>query len=76
METPPVFKRQEMLSVGNIRKMIPGKNGGPCSRQHVHNLIEHGALSPAFKFGGKYNIHVPRAVVEEYIKGCQIDPGK
>jgi len=75
METP-VYKRQEMLSVSSICKLIPGKNGGPCSRQHIYNLIESGGLAPAFKFGGKYNIHVPRSAVEEYLRQCRIDPGE
>ena len=73
MDKPTIFKRQDLVSIGNIRKMIPGKNGGPCSRQHVHNLIDNGLLTPAFRFGGKYNIHVPRIVVERYLESCQID---
>lgn len=75
METPQTYRRQDMLSVSNLRKMIPGKNGGPCSRQHIYNLIDQGKLSPAFRFGGRYNVCVPRAVVEAYIQSCMIDPG-
>ncbi len=76
MDTPPVYKRQDMLSVGSIRKMIPGIRGGPCSRQHVHNLIASGQLAPAFRYGGRCNVHVPRTVVEAYLRQCIIDPGK
>lgn len=75
METPPVYKRQDMLSVGSICKMIPGMRGGPCSRQHVYNLIAEGQLAPAFRFGDRCNVHVPRPVVEKYIESCRIDPG-
>lgn len=74
MEKPQIYKRQDMLSVSRIRNMIPGRNGGPCSRQHVYNLIDEKRLAPAFRFGGRYNVHVPRPVVEEYLNSCRIDP--
>jgi hypothetical protein len=71
---PQIYKREDMLPVSKVRKMIPGKNGGPCSRQHVYNLIDLGNLKPVFKFGGKHCVCVPRPVVEEYIKSCEFDP--
>lgn len=74
MEDRVVYKRSDMVPVSSICKMIPGKNGGPCSRQHVYNLIEEGKLSPAFRFGDRANVQVPRMVVEAYLQSCRIDP--
>jgi len=75
METKQIFKRQEMITVGEITRLIPGANGGPCSRQHVYNLIDSGELTPAFRFGKKRGICVPRQVVEAYQRGCLIEVG-
>ena len=50
MTQPTIYHRADMLSVGQIARMIPGSSGGPCSRQHVYNLIERGDLAPAFRF--------------------------
>lgn len=65
------YRREDMLPVSKIRKLIPGRDGGPCSFQHVLNLIDRGDLKPAFRFGCTC---VPRQVVEEYIEHCRIDP--
>lgn len=72
--TLKVFKRQNMLTVGQVCREIPGKNGGHCSRQHIYNLINQGELTPAFRFGRKQGICVPREVVEAYKLSCLIDP--
>lgn len=69
---PQIYKREEMLSVSKIRKMIPGKNGGPCSRQHVYNLMDEGKIKPFFMFSGCR--HAPRLAVENYLHLCEIDP--
>ena len=75
MEEPMIYHRRDMLGVGQIRKMIPGQNGGPCSRQHIYNLIERGDLSPAFRFGLKKCLCVPRQVVEEFTRKSVIEVG-
>lgn len=67
-----VYRREEMLPVSKIRKLIPGKDGGPCSRQHVYNLIDEGKLKPAFRFGDRQGICVPKPVVDTYLRECEI----
>ena len=76
MEKPQTYRREDMLPIAKVCKLIPGKTGGPCSRQHVHDLISRGEISPAFRFGGRYNIHVPRLAVEEYLRRCLLDPSE
>ena len=71
---PRVFNRKDMLSVSQICRKIPGINGGPCSRQHVYNLIDRGELSPAFRFGRKKGLLVPLQAVMSYLEGCRYDP--
>jgi len=72
---PSVYKRGDMLTVGQIRRLIPGKNGGACSKQHIYNLIERGDLKPAFRFGDRHGICVPRAAVDKFVESRKIDPG-
>lgn len=72
-DNPKIYKRDEMLPISKVRKMIPGKNGGPCSRQHIYNLIEEGRLYPVFRFGGKHCVCVPLPVVQNYIQNCEIN---
>ena len=74
-DTLATYRRQDLLTVGEIARKIPGLNGGPCSRQHVYNLIERGELSPAFRFGTRKGICVPRHVVEQYVRRCQVEVG-
>ena len=72
--TPPVYSRKDMLSVNQICKEIPGVSGGQCSRQHVYNLIDRGELKPAFRFGRRRGLFVPKSAVQRYVFGCQFDP--
>ena len=72
---PEIYKRKDMLTVGQICREIPGKSGGACSRQHVYDLIERGDLSPAFRFGRKQCLYVPREAVERYKSCCLVDVG-
>jgi len=72
--TAPTYRRQDMLTVSQITKEIPGVSGGPCSRRHVYDLIERGDLTPAFRFGVRRGICVPKQVVEKYKQRCLIDP--
>ncbi|MBE0584263.1 MAG: helix-turn-helix domain-containing protein [Desulfofustis sp.] len=69
-----VYRRKDMLSVSQVCKEIPGINGGPCSRQHVYNLIDRGLLKPAFRFGRRQGMFVPREAVHRYVKSCEFDP--
>jgi hypothetical protein len=71
---PSVYKREDILSVSQICMQIPGLSGGPCSRQHVHNLIDRGDLQPAFRFGRKRGLFVPKDAVQRYISACRFDP--
>ena len=75
MEKQHVYARGDMLTVSEITRKIPGANGGPCSRQHVYNLIEQGLLKPAFRFGTRRGICVPKQVVDAYKDGCLIEVG-
>ncbi len=72
--TPAVYNRKDMLSVGQICREIPGLTGGQCSRRHVYNLIERGDLKPAFRFGRRQGLFVPKDAVHRYVSGCQFDP--
>lgn len=74
-DTLATYRRQDLLTVGEIARKIPGLAGGPCSRRHVYNLIERGELSPAFRFGTRKGICVPRQVVEQYVRRCQVEVG-
>ena len=76
MNTCTTIKREDMLSVSQICNEIPGMDGGPCSRQHVYNLIDRGDLKPAFRFGRLRGLCVPRDAVDRYKKGCFYDPDK
>ncbi len=71
---PAVFRRKDMMTVGQICKEIPGLFGGSCSRQHVYNLIERGDLKPVFRFGRRQGLFVPKDAVRRYVSGCQFDP--
>jgi hypothetical protein len=71
---PSIYSRRDMLSVNQITNLIPGNNGGSCSRQHVYNLIDRGELKPAFRFGTRRGLFVPREVVERYVARCIYDP--
>ena len=68
------YKRKDLLSVSQICEEIPGASGGPCSRQHVYNLIDRGDLKPAFRFGQRKGLYVPKDVVLEYVSECKFDP--
>ena len=68
------YRRKDLLSVSQICEEIPGASGGPCSRQHVYNLIDRGDLKPAFRFGLRRGLFVPKDVVQGYITDCQFDP--
>jgi len=69
-----VYKRKDMLSVNQICKEIPGFSGGPCSRQHVYNLIDRGELKQAFRFGRRRGLFVPKDAVQGYVLNCRFDP--
>lgn len=71
---PSVYKREDILSVSQICRQIPGLSGGSCSRQHIYNLIDRGELRPAFRFGRQRGLFVPKEAVQRYISGCQFDP--
>ena len=75
-QQPAIYTSKDMLSVAQVSRLIPGANGGPCSRQHVYNLIDRGELTPAFRFGSRKGLCVPRAVVEGYLVGCQVEVGR
>lgn len=75
MTQPAVYSRKDMLSVAQIARLIPGRAGGPCSRQHIYNLIDQGDLQPAFRFGSRKGLCVPRSVVEAYIQRCVVEVG-
>jgi hypothetical protein len=75
LNAPQMFRRKDMLTVGQICREIPGKCGGACSRQHVYNLIDRGDLSPAFRFGRRQCLYVPRESVEKYKMSCRVDVG-
>ena len=72
----PIYRRKDLLSVNQIRKEIPGASGGICSRQHVYNLIDRGDLKPAFRFGQRKGLYVPKDVVLGYVSNCQFDPSE
>lgn len=74
-QTNTTYHRKDMLTVSQITRRIPGLNGGPCSRQHVYNLIDKGALRPAFRFGTRSGICVPAQVVEQFVQKCEMDVG-
>lgn len=57
METPQIFKRQEMIKVAKLA------DRWQCSRQHIYNMIDKGGLS-AFRFGGKRCMCVPMSEVD------------
>lgn len=75
MTTHAVYNCKEMLSVAQVSRLIPGNCGGHCSRQHVYNLIERGELHPAFRFGSRKGLCVPRSAVDAYLVGCLVDVG-
>lgn len=68
------YRREDLLSVMQACHEIPGLNGGPCSRQHVYDLIDRGDLKPAFRFGRKRGLFIPREVVDAYKSTCLYDP--
>ena len=68
------YGRKDLLSVSQICEEIPGTSGGPCSRQHVYNLIDRGELKPVFRFGQRRGLFVPKEVVQGYVSNCQFDP--
>ena len=68
------YERKDMLSVSQICEKIPGVSGGPCSRQHIYNLIDRGDLNPAFRFGQRRGLFVPKDVVRRYVSNCRFDP--
>ena len=70
----PVYRRKDLLSVAKICERIPGMSGGPCSRQHVYNLIDRGELMPVFRFGRRKGLFVPKEVVLGYVSSCRFDP--
>jgi len=72
--TAQVYKRRDLLSVSQICDEIPGMSGGPCSRQHVYNLIDSGELSPVFRFGRRRGLCVSKDAVREYVLNCRFDP--
>ena len=74
--TARVYKRKDLLSVSRICEEIPGMSGGPCSRQHVYNLIDRGELKPAFRFGRRKGLFVPKGVVRGYVLSCRFDPNE
>jgi hypothetical protein len=73
---PSIYPRRDMLSVGQITSLIPGISGGSCSRRHVYNLIDRGELKPAFRFGTRRGLFVPRDAVERYVARCEYDPAE
>jgi len=75
MSKPTVYNCKDMLSVAQVSRLIPGSCGGHCSRQHVYNLIERGELRPAFRFGKRMGLCVPRSAVDAYVAGCLVDVG-
>ncbi len=70
----PVYRRKDLLSVTQICERIPGMSGGPCSRQHVYNLIDRGELKPVFRFGQRRGLFVPKEAVLGYVSNCRFDP--
>ena len=70
------YRRKDLLSVSQICEEIPGASGGPCSRQHVYNLIDCGELKPVFRFGQRRGLYVPKDAVLGYIRNCQFDPSE
>lgn len=73
MTKPAIYNCKDMLSVAQVCRLIPGNGGGHCSRQHVYNLIDRGELSPAFRFGKRMGLCVPRSAVDKYISGCLVE---
>ena len=71
-----IYSRKDMLSVSQICKEIPGVSGDTCSRQHVYNLIDRGELKPAFRFGRRRGLFVPKDAVLGYVSNCQFDPSE
>jgi len=74
--TARVYKRKDLLSVSQICEEIPGMSGGPCSRQHVYNLIDRGKLKPVFRFGQLRGLFVPKDAVLKYMLNCRFDPNE
>jgi excisionase family DNA binding protein len=65
MQTPPVFKKQEMIRVSKLAERWQ------CSRQHIYNLIDRGL--PAFRFGGKRCVCIPMSEVEKFELNAVVD---
>jgi excisionase family DNA binding protein len=64
-----IYKKEDMLRVSEIAARMR------VSRQHIYNLIDQGDLKPAFRFGGRRGLRVPRLVVEVFMQGSEYDPG-
>ena len=64
--TAPIYKRSEMISVGNIAQRWG------MSKSFVYQLIEDGKLD-AFKFGGSLRVHNSKVV--EFEQASKFDAG-
>lgn len=63
MNTPKIFRRQDMLTVAEFAKAIG------MSRRFVYNLVEYGPTEGgvlAFRYGEKKGLRIPAGEVERY----------
>ncbi|CCK81220.1 helix-turn-helix transcriptional regulator [Desulfobacula toluolica] len=60
--------RDRLLNVDQVGQRLQ------CSRRHVYNLIEKGAL-PAFKIGSRQGIRVKESKIEKFLDECSMNCG-
>ena len=67
----PYRTEEPLLTVKQIWKELDKK----ISLRQIYNLIERGALSPAYRFSGSRGTCVPRDAVLRYKSRCVLDVG-